>query len=309
MKTQKILCGIFFFGTALLLSCSQCVSANIKNSTGKIAFRFEPVKIKIYNDKRETIGYSNIHENICNGVLVKKENEIYFLTVAHFLRINKDARLLPYDTGLFYEIMEERKFPEEVLITLPAQLQEITVKLSKDNAITGDRVRDKKQEGGKTEEIDLLCIKVTTALAQMANTDILSYEDLADESKKTEIADRERNILICGYPAADPKKEYEELSSRINQPVFFSGLLLVDNSFISAFTINVNLKNGDCGRPILMRIGSQDTIIGLVEKMQNSDTGEWLQGIAIDSTAMRRIIDTMHNKIKGTAYKEEGENG
>jgi hypothetical protein len=310
VKIKKFLYCIFLFGILSLYPHAHCFSATIKDSIGRIAFRFAPVKIKIYNDRKQPVGYSTMSENICNGFLVKKEKEIYFITVERYLRINKDAQLLPYGTDLFYEILDERKFPQVAVITLPGSPEEIPVTLDKNNAITGDKVRYKKQQDSKKEDIDLLCIRVTTSIEEGARSNILPYEDLASESEKTEIDSHTSEVFIGGYPAADPKKGYEELPAHINQPANFGGLLLVDNAFISAFTFDTRLDTRDCGRPILMHIDSRDVIIGLVERMQFAQSSEWIAAIAIDSTAIRRIIDTMHKQFQGKEdKKEEDKNG
>ncbi|MFH1875824.1 MAG: hypothetical protein ABH865_02925 [Candidatus Omnitrophota bacterium] len=276
----------------------RCSDNAFKNSSGIITFHFDPVKIKIYNEKKQVIGFANLTDRTCNGFFIKHDNQVYFVTVSLPARIAKSDTLIPYENNLFYEILEDRKTPTQLSIVPAFENEEIRIVLDKFNSATGNKVREKRREGEREEKIDLLCINVTDSL-RTKNELLLEYEQLAGESDKPAI-DGENNIMIFGYPGADQRQGYHEETSRINSPGTFGTLSPFNGQEMSGFSFDLKLDEKDSGRLVCSTIEDHTMIIGIVKEALQSDSGESVGSIAIDSTAIRRIVDTLHKKAKVT---------
>jgi hypothetical protein len=274
-KKQLIYVFIILFLFSIPYVSATDLSDMFKNSIGIISFTFENVRAKdgkLYHVSKE-----------CNGILIKKNNKKYFISVLHLSKIFKNKPLKNSSSSEDY-------LSNLVTIQIPNKIALFPIAITKDNFFDGDDLppKKKKKQNGFIETIDICCIDVTNNVSE---ENIITYDLLAGEDKKSEIDSSQGNILVCGYPGAKPDKGCEELPSTIQQPINFGTLYLtITKEKPSGFRITTELKEGDCGRPIIMKIGTKNMVIGLYKGYENDNA-------VVDSTAVMRVIDYMYNKI------------
>lgn len=225
--------------------------------------------------------FNNQETKVVNGFLLKKENKFYFITVLHV------------------SMLFDNKIPVPELKEVEISLPKLSLSFRQQWATTyyarGDDIADKRPK----ETVDVLVVDITRSVngSGMAaiSKDVFDYIDLVPLSMKKQIDGApHKTAWLIGYPATAENgisNEFVVNQTEINLPEsgFGSLVQLLNDENPSGFYFNLRTERGDCGRPVIIKIGNDYKIAGLIKTSYPNDD----RSLAIDSTAIIRTIESM----------------
>jgi len=284
------------FSSNNMANKNDTLPIELKNSIGRVTCEFEPYQIAVSHRGRLVANGELTNKNLCNAFLIKKKEKLYLISVRHVSKIYKDKTKITIGDGKNKIEMpcKEEDFPKKILFQNPLITEEVII--NGNNLFTEDSFTQKEKEKvfGKGVTLDVMCLDVT----EIGSKDnLISYDSLASLEDKEEIDNNIGEVFLCGFPAIAINEKsfnpqsYENRQCNLKKPIRFGGLVHLANGEVPpGFFFDAKLDEGDCGRPVILKLKSGYKIIGIFK------TSDVFQGdsLCIDSMAIRFIIDNVY---------------